>query len=58
MDETAFDIDPHQLAESALRFPAQRCTAPAARPSADMSYLAAKHNSDFCRHAWDEGGQL
>lgn len=58
MNETAFDIDPHQLAEAARRFPAHRHTTPLAQPNADVSYLATQQGSDFCRHAWDESGRL
>lgn len=58
MDESCFDIDQQQLAESARRFPAHRRTDPPARPDADLSYLATGPAADFGRHAWDESGHI
>lgn len=58
MDETSFEIDQQQLAESARRFPAHRNTQPTAHPSADMSYLASAPSYEFVSHAWDECGHL
>lgn len=55
LDETTFEIDQHQLAESASRFPDRRVTAALARPDADMTYLAAPKDG-FVLHAWDECG--
>lgn len=56
MDETTFDIDPAQLREAALRFPAHRLSALGAHPASDVSYLASA--AEFGRHAWDEGGHI
>ena len=58
MDETAFEIDPQQLAESARSFPAHRRHVTRAHPDADMSYIAAAPSARFGRHAWDESGRL
>lgn len=55
MDETTFDIDTTQLAETSRRFPAARRAAAAPHPSWDMSYLASP-TAEFGRHAWDESG--
>ncbi|MCD9198280.1 hypothetical protein [Aeromicrobium wangtongii] len=56
MEESSFEIDSRQLAETSSRFPAQRLAPAAARPSSDVSYLADGAGADFGRHAWDEGG--
>ena len=56
MDESSFDIDQQQLAESARKFPAHRHTVPVAHPTADVSYLKA--GPEFGQHAWDECGHL
>lgn len=57
LDETEFEIDQQQLAESARLFPAHRHTEPVAHPQVDMSFLAAP-TAEFGRHAWDECGHL
>ncbi len=56
MDESSFDIDPAQLHEAALRFPAHRLHSSDARSGNDVSYLASA--SAFGRHAWDEAGHI
>ncbi len=61
MEETAFDVDPRQLAETSRRFPASRQATAAAvvhRPAGDVSYLSAAPGAEFVRHAWDEAGRL
>jgi len=55
MDETSFEIDRAALSDTSRRFPADRLPQPAARPTADVRYLAAP-GTEFARHAWDEGG--
>lgn len=55
MDETTFDINTADLAESLRRFPAARLTPATSHPRADLSYLSAPA-AEFGRHAWDESG--
>ena len=57
MEETAFDVDSRQLAETSRRFPATRLAPVVPRPVGDVSYLSAPHGADFARHAWDEAGR-
>lgn len=56
MDESSFEIDQQQLAESVRKFPAHRHTVPVSHPTADMSYI--DRGAAFGRHAWDECGHL
>lgn len=56
MEETAFEFDSRQLAETSRRFPAHRLVPAASRPSGDLAFLAG--GAEFGRHAWDEGGHL
>jgi hypothetical protein len=58
MEESSFEIDSHQLAQTSLRFPARRLAPAAASPSSDVSYLAAGAGTEFGRHAWDEAGRF
>lgn len=58
MDESTYEIDTAQLAETSRRFPAHRMARRAPRPTADVSYLVATPGVEFARHAWDEGGHL
>lgn len=56
MEESSFEIDQLQLAETSRRFPAHRRTQPHAHPDADLSYLG--RGGEFGTHAWDEGGHF
>jgi hypothetical protein len=61
MEETAFDVDARQLAETSRRFPARRLV-PAVRaargPAGGVGYLDAASGAEFVRHAWDEAGRI
>lgn len=56
MDESSFDIDPAQLREAALRFPAHRLSTLGGHPDSDVNYIATA--TEFGQHAWDEGGHI
>ncbi|MCW2770240.1 MAG: hypothetical protein JWR27_1673 [Aeromicrobium sp.] len=56
MDESSFDIDSGQLAETSRRFPAHRLSPAHATSVGDVSYLA--YTPEFGSHAWDEAGHL
>ena len=58
MEESAFEFDSAQVAETSRRFPAQRLAHAAPRPVSDVGYLDAAPGAEFGRHAWDEGGHL
>lgn len=57
MEETAFEFDSRQLAETSRRFPARRLAPAAPHTGGDLTYLAAA-GAEFGRHAWDEAGHL
>ena len=57
MDESSFEIDSAQVAETSTQFPARRLAPRRAKPDTDMSYLGAP-SAEFGRHAWDECGHL
>lgn len=56
MEETAFEFDSRQLAETSRRFPARRLAPVASHRDGDLTFLAA--GAEFGRHAWDEAGHL
>lgn len=58
MQESSFDIDADQLAETSARFPARRRAPQHAAPTADVSYLATTPRTEHARHAWDEAGHI
>ncbi|MEV7396670.1 hypothetical protein [Aeromicrobium sp. NPDC092404] len=58
MDESAFDIDTKQVAETSARFPAHRLAPRHAKPYTDVTYLEDSPSAEFGRHAWDEAGHL
>ena len=58
MDESSFEIDSQNLAETSRLFPSHRLAPSAPRPHSDVSYLAAAPGAEFGRHAWDEAGRL
>jgi len=58
MEESAFEVDSHHLAEASRRFPAQRLAPVAPQPASDVSYLSTTAGADFGQHAWDEAGRL
>jgi hypothetical protein len=57
MEESAFDVDSRQLAETSRRFPASRLAPAATRPVHDLRYLDTASAADFSLHAWDEAGR-
>jgi hypothetical protein len=57
MEESAFEVDSRQLAETSLRFPASRLAPVASQPDGDVSYLRVAAGAEFGRHAWDEAGR-
>lgn len=56
MEESSFDIDPAQLAETSLLFPAHRRDGSALAPRAHAPTVVP--GDEFSCHAWDEGGAL
>ncbi len=58
MDESTFEIDSEQVAETSARFPAHRLAPRHAKPDTDVTYLETAASAEFGRHAWDEGGHL
>jgi hypothetical protein len=58
MDESSFDIDAAQVAETSARFPARRLAPRHAKPDTDVTYLETAPSAEYGRHAWDEGGHL
>ena len=58
MDESTFEIDSDQVAETSARFPAHRLAPRHAKPDTDVTYLETAPSAEFGRHAWDEGGHL
>jgi hypothetical protein len=58
MDESTFDIDPKELAETSQRFPSHRRSIEDGHPDSDVSYLTTATSAEFGRHVWDESGQL
>jgi hypothetical protein len=57
MEESAFEVDARQLAETSLLFPASRLAPATPHPVSDVSYLSATPGAEFGRHAWDEAGR-
>jgi hypothetical protein len=58
MDESSFDIDSAQVAETSARFSVRRERPRHAKPAADVSYVETTPGAEFGRHAWDEAGRL
>ena len=58
MDESTFEIDPEELAQTVRRFPSHRRDVEAGMPDSDVSYLTTATSAEFGRHVWDESGQL
>ena len=58
MDESSFEIDSAQVAETSARFPARRLPPSHANPDADVTYLDTAPSAEYGRHAWDEAGHL